>query len=147
MTGRRTGFPTSPHGPLRPACGAIPAFRTRSGDGVLRPVSGRGPVRRCGGRPGNNHSKKIRKMTLTYIIRETLLMMGFTFVVGVAFAYVLKLMTLFFCYIRSFVGDERSVREMPMDPATEEESIHGMNGLTEYHFGNPETPERGYANR
>lgn len=177
MTGRRRGFPTSPHGPLRPACGAIPAFRTRSGDGVLRPVSGRGPVRRCGGWPGNNHSKKIRKMTLTYIIRETLLMMGFTFVVGVAFAYVLKLMTLFFSYlngedlpslvrrsriwgrayrmevahsyryIRSFVGDERSVREMPMDPATEEESIHGMNGLTEYHFGNPETPERGYANR
>ena len=76
-------------------------------------------------------------MTLTYIIQETLLMMGFTFVVGVAFAYVLKLMTLFFSYlngedlpslvrrsriwgrayrmevahsyryIRSFVGDER----------------------------------------
>ena len=66
---------------------------------MLRPVSGRGPVRRCGGRPGNNHSKKIRKMTLTYIIRETLLMMGFTFVVGVAFAYVLKLMTLFFSYL------------------------------------------------
>ena len=38
-------------------------------------------------------------MTLTYIIRETLLMMGFTFVVGVAFAYVLKLMTLFFSYL------------------------------------------------
>lgn len=38
-------------------------------------------------------------MTLTYIIRETLLMMGFTFVVGAAFAYVLKLMTLFFSYL------------------------------------------------
>ena len=118
-------------------------------------------------------------MTLTYIIRETLLMMGFTFVVGVAFAYVLKLMTLFFSYlngedlpslvrrsriwgrayrmevahsyryIRSFVGDERSVREMPMDPATEEESIHGMNGLTAVSYthlakspGNPEASKQ-----
>lgn len=29
-------------------------------------------------------------MNLLYIIRETLLMMGFTFVVGIVFAYVLK---------------------------------------------------------
>ena len=35
-------------------------------------------------------------MNLMYIIRETALMMGFTFVVGIAFAYVLKGMTFFF---------------------------------------------------
>lgn len=35
-------------------------------------------------------------MNLSYIIQQTLLMMGFTFLVGVAFAYVLKLMTLIF---------------------------------------------------
>lgn len=116
-------------------------------------------------------------MTLTYIIRETLLMMGFTFVVGTAFAYVLKLMTLFFSYlngedlpslvrrsriwgrayrmevshsyryVRSFMGSGRPMCGMPMDPATEDEAIHGMNGLTEYHFGNPEVPVRNLENR
>ena len=35
-------------------------------------------------------------MTLWYIIHETLVMMGFTFLVGIAFAYLLKLLTLFF---------------------------------------------------
>lgn len=35
-------------------------------------------------------------MNLLYIIEETALMMGFTFIVGIAFAYVLKLMTFFF---------------------------------------------------
>lgn len=35
-------------------------------------------------------------MSLIDIIKETLIMMGFTFVVGIAFAYILKLMTLFF---------------------------------------------------
>lgn len=32
-------------------------------------------------------------MNLMYIIQETALMMGFTFIVGIAFAYVLKGMT------------------------------------------------------
>ena len=35
-------------------------------------------------------------MTLWNIIHETLIMMGFTFGVGIAFAYLLKLLTLFF---------------------------------------------------
>ena len=35
-------------------------------------------------------------MDLMHMIGETLLMMGFTFIVGMAFAYVLKLMTFFF---------------------------------------------------
>ena len=35
-------------------------------------------------------------MNLLYIIKETALMMGFTFIVGIAFAYVLKGMT--FCF-------------------------------------------------
>ena len=37
-------------------------------------------------------------MTLWNIIHETLIMMGFTFGVGIAFAYLLKLLTLFFNY-------------------------------------------------
>lgn len=35
-------------------------------------------------------------MDLMHMIGETSLMMGFTFIVGMAFAYVLKLMTFFF---------------------------------------------------
>lgn len=35
-------------------------------------------------------------MNLSYIIGETLLMAGFTFIVGIAFAYALKLTTFFF---------------------------------------------------
>ena len=35
-------------------------------------------------------------MNLSYIIEETLLMAGFTFIVGIAFAYALKLTTFFF---------------------------------------------------
>ena len=37
-----------------------------------------------------------KKMDLMHMIGETSLMMGFTFIVGMAFAYVLKLMTFFF---------------------------------------------------
>ena len=47
-----------------------------------------------------------------YIIRETALMMGFTFVVGIAFAYVLKGMTFFFsrfggCGLSDWMGRSR----------------------------------------
>ena len=37
-------------------------------------------------------------MNLLYIIEETALMMGFTFIVGIAFAYVLKGMTFLFSH-------------------------------------------------
>ena len=51
-------------------------------------------------------------MNLMYIIRETALMMGFTFVVGIAFAYVLKGMTFFFsrfggCGLSDWMGRSR----------------------------------------
>lgn len=43
------------------------------------------------------HIHKYRtEMNLSYIIGETLLMAGFTFIVGIAFAYALKLTTFFF---------------------------------------------------
>lgn len=114
---------------------------------------------------------KQKEMSLLYIIRETLLMMGFTFVVGIAFAYVLKVMTFFFsfasgnglgglmkksriwgrAYRMSIARSYRSIwsvtwndgfmQEMPMDAETKAEVILAMVGMAEYHFGNPEVPE------
>ena len=43
-------------------------------------------------------------MDLMHMIGETSLMMGFTFIVGMAFAYVLKLMTFFFSRLNAFNG-------------------------------------------
>lgn len=108
-------------------------------------------------------------MNLSYIILETLLMMGFTFIVGIAFAYVLKLMILLFSrlngeglsvmagkarayfaelartydYIRSVIRtDDGSMGEMPLDPDTKDETILAMNGMAEYHFGNLAEPSK-----
>lgn len=101
-------------------------------------------------------------MNLLYIIRETLLMMGFTFVVGIVFAYVLKLMTLFFSnlskenlpvlvtkgrgycvkvahtynYIRTFSWEEHFIPKQASDSEVKEDTVfHSMNRLAEYHFG------------
>lgn len=106
------------------------------------------------------------KMNLLHIFRETLLMMGFTFVVGIAFAYVLKLMTfLFSClngrdlpsilrksriwgrayrmnvahsyrYIRSIALNDDILKKLPL--GTEAGTNPVMKELAEYHFGNPE---------
>lgn len=115
------------------------------------------------------HTNKTQKMDLSYIILQTLMMMGFTFIVGIAFAYVLKLMTLLFSclngrelsefaararayfaelawtydYIRSAIrSDDGSMGEMPLDPDTKNETVHAMNGMAEYHFGNLGEPSK-----
>ena len=100
-------------------------------------------------------------MNLLYIIRETLLMMGFTFVVGIIFAYVLKLMTLFFSnlsrenlpvlvargkgycvkvahtynYIRTFTWEEHVAKQLPDFDSKEDTALYSMARLAEYHFG------------
>ena len=101
-------------------------------------------------------------MNLIYIIQETLLMMGFTFVVGITFAYALKLMTLFFSnlskenlpvmvakgrgycvkvahtynYIRTFTWEEHFVTKQTPDSNVKEDTVfHSMTRLAEYHFG------------
>jgi len=90
-----------------------------------------------------------------YIIRETALMMGFTFVVGIAFAYVLKGMTFFFsrfggCGLSDWMGRSRVwARAYRMNLIRTYRSIWSLdceddgspegaaqNGLAEYHFGN-----------
>lgn len=102
-------------------------------------------------------------MNLFYIIKETLLMAGFSFVVGIAFAYALKLTTFFFSYlnghdlpvllrksriwgrayrmnvahtyhyIRSFARNDDPLKR----PAeTDAGMIRAMQELAEYHFGN-----------
>ena len=100
-------------------------------------------------------------MNLLYLIRETLLMMGFTFVVGIIFAYVLKLMTLFFSnlsrenlpvlvargkgycvkvahtynYIRTFTWEEHVAKQLPDSDSKEDTALYSMARLAEYHFG------------
>lgn len=66
-----------------------------------RSPCGRGVMSRS-----HNKSLKNKAMNLMYIIQETALMMGFTFIVGIAFAYVLKGMTFFFS---RFSGEGLSV--------------------------------------
>ena len=93
------------------------------------------------------------------MIEETSLMMGFTFIVGIAFAYVLKLMTFFFSRLN---GTEMSAllrkgriwgRAYRMDIARTDRYIRSaartggdadraMDALAEYHLGNPEDAAR-----
>ena len=79
------------------------------------------------------------------MIGETSLMMGFTFIVGMAFAYVLKLMTFFFSRLN---GTEISAllrkgriwgRAYRMDIARTDRYIRSVAriGGAEYHLGNP----------
>ena len=95
-----------------------------------------------------------------YIIRETALMMGFTFIVGMAFAYVLKLMTFFFSRLngteisallrkgriwgRAYRMDIartdryiRSVARIGGDVSADPDADHAMDALAEYHLGTP----------
>ena len=111
-------------------------------------------------------TKNSDKMTLMYIIQETLLMMGFTFLVGIAFAYLLKAMTLFFSlfiggnlpsmlhknyvwrrayrinvvhsynYIRSFSRDKEFIKMLSQNSDKEVAATLTMDNLAEYHFGN-----------
>ncbi|MEI3553507.1 MAG: hypothetical protein V8Q54_01745 [Alistipes senegalensis] len=100
-------------------------------------------------------------MNLMYIIRETALMMGFTFVVGIAFTYVLKGMTFFFsrfggCGLSDWMGRSRVwARAYRMNLIRTYRSIWSLdceddgspegaaqNGLAEYHFGNPRDGEK-----
>ena len=89
-------------------------------------------------------------MNLSYIIEETLLMAGFTFIVGIAFAYALKLTTFFFSrlnghdlpvLLRKSRIWERAYRMNVAHPqkrpaATDACMIRTMQELAEYHFGN-----------
>ena len=104
-------------------------------------------------------------MDLIHMIEETSLMMGFTFIVGIAFAYVLKLMTFFFsrlngtemsallrkgriwgrAYRMDIARTDRYIRsaariggEVPADP----DADRAMDALAEYHLGNPEDAAR-----
>ena len=105
-------------------------------------------------------------MTLWYIIHETLVMMGFTFLVGIAFAYLLKLLTLFFNHtnkdelsatiwhlrvrvrayrmtmnhVYSIYWDNKLVDSIPSDPEEREEQIRSIDNLIEFHHGNRELP-------
>lgn len=102
-------------------------------------------------------------MNLSYIIGETLLMAGFTFIVGIAFAYALKLTTFFFSRLnghdlpvllrkRPHMGtrlpherrphlpihllDRRNDDPQKRPAATDACMIRTMQELAEYHFGN-----------
>ena len=73
------------------------------------------------------------------MIGETSLMMGFTFIVGMAFAYVLKLMTFFFSRLN---GTEisallRKVARIGGDVSADPDADHAMDALAEYHLGTP----------
>ena len=110
------------------------------------------------------HIHKYRtEMNLSYIIGETLLMAGFTFIVGIAFAYALKLTTFFFSRLNGHdlpvllrksrhpgtrLPHERRPH-LPIHPldrpqrrpskrpaATDACMIRTMQELAEYHFGN-----------
>ena len=70
-------------------------------------------------------------MNLSYIIEETLLMAGFTFIVGIAFAYALKLTTFFFSRLIARNDDPQK-----RPAATDACMIRTMQELAEYHFGN-----------
>lgn len=92
------------------------------------------------------------------MIGETSLMMGFTFIVGTAFAYVLKLMTFFFSRLngteisallrkgriwgRAYRMDIartdryiRSVARIGGDVSADPDADHAMDALAEYHLG------------
>ena len=86
------------------------------------------------------------------MIGETSLMMGFTFIVGMAFAYVLKLMTFFFSRLlrkgriwgRAYRMDIartdryiRSVARIGGDVSADPDADHAMDALAEYHLGTP----------
>ncbi len=103
-------------------------------------------------------------MDLIYIIKETSLMMGFTFLVGIAFAYVLKAMTFFFsglsekglsavlkngrvwrrAYRMDIARTYRYIRTVTrldggfITGDAKSDADHGMDGLAEYHLGNLE---------
>ena len=99
-------------------------------------------------------------MDLMHMIGETSLMMGFTFIVGMAFAYVLKLMTFFFSRLngteisallrkgriwgRAYRMDIartdryiRSVARIGGDVSADPDADHAMDALAEYHLGTP----------
>ena len=94
------------------------------------------------------------------MIGETSLMMGFTFIVGMAFASVLKLMTFFFSRLngteisallrkgriwgRAYRMDIartdryiRSVARIGGDVSADPDADHAMDALAEYHLGTP----------
>lgn len=96
-------------------------------------------------------------MDLMHMIGETSLMMGFTFIVGMAFAYVLKLMTFFFSRLngteisallrkgriwgRAYRMDIartdryiRSVARIGGDVSADPDADHAMDALAEYHL-------------
>ena len=85
-------------------------------------------------------------MNLSYIIEETLLMAGFTFIVGIAFAYALLLrksriwerayrmnVAHTYRYIRSIARNDDPQKR---PAATDACMIRTMQELAEYHFGN-----------
>lgn len=101
-----------------------------------------------------------KKMDLMHMIGETSLMMGFTFIVGMAFAYVLKLMTFFFsrlngteisallrkgriwgrAYRMDIARTDRYIRSSPGiggDVSADPDADHAMDALAEYHLGTP----------
>ena len=92
------------------------------------------------------------------MIGETSLMMGFTFIVGMAFAYVLKLMTFFFsrlngteisallrkgriwgrAYRMDIARTDRYIRSLgAADVSADPDADHAMDALAEYHLGTP----------
>ena len=93
------------------------------------------------------------------MIGETSLMMGFTFIVGIAFAYVLKLMTFFFsrlngteisallrkgriwgrAYRMDIARTDRYIRSAARtgDVSADPDADHAMDALAEYHLGTP----------
>ena len=93
-------------------------------------------------------------MDLMHMIGETSLMMGFTFIVGMAFAYVPKLMTFFFSRLngteisallrkgriwgRAYRMDiARTVARIGGDVSADPDADHAMDALAEYHLGTP----------
>ena len=91
------------------------------------------------------------------MIGETSLMMGFTFIVGMAFAYVLKLMTFFFsrlngteisallrkgriwgrAYRMDIARTDRYIRSVARIGGDDPDADHAMDALAEYHLGTP----------
>ena len=92
------------------------------------------------------------------MIGETSLMMGFTFIVGMAFAYVLKLMTFFFsrlngteisallrkgriwgrAYRMDIARTDRYIRSVArIGVSADPDADHAMDALAEYHLGTP----------
>ena len=79
------------------------------------------------------------------MIGETSLMMGFTFIVGMAFAYVLKLMTRKGriwgrAYRMDIARTDRYIRSVARiggDVSADPDADHAMDALAEYHLGTP----------